>query len=132
MTEARNAPPQSFVMPKTHLTASIKACMMQPPLNMSGAEFDALGITSHSEHGSPSDINNQVQGNNNIDPSNANPPLMQQNPDTNMGGFLNDGGGTDSLLELAVNTNQYGRTFQDRTHVMEIQAFTILTRTLYP
>jgi len=69
-----------------------------------------------------SSFNNQVQGNNNIDPSQSNPPLMQQNPDTNMGGFLNDGGGTDSLLELAVNTNQYGRTFQDRTHVMEIQA----------
>ena len=63
-----------------------------------------------------------MQGNNNIDPSTQNPPLMQQNPDTNMGGFLTDGGGTDSLLELAVNTNQYGRTFQDRTHVMEIQA----------
>ena len=67
-------------------------------------------------------FNQAVQGNNNIDPANTNPPLLQQNPDTDMGGFLADDGGTDSLLELAVNTNQYGRTFQDRTHVMEIQA----------
>ena len=56
VTEARNAPPQRYVMPKTHLTASIKACMMQPPLSMSAAEFSELGITSHSEHGSPSDM----------------------------------------------------------------------------
>ena len=67
-------------------------------------------------------FNANVDGNNNIDPSTTNPPLLQQNPDTDMGGFLADNGGTDSLLELAVNTNQYGRTFQDRTHVMEIQA----------
>ena len=56
VTEARITPPQRYVMPKTHLTASIKACMMQPPLSMSAAEFSAPGITSHSEHGSPSDM----------------------------------------------------------------------------
>jgi len=56
VTEAQITPPQRYVMPKTHLTASIKACMMQPPLSMSSTEFGALGITSHSEHGSPSDM----------------------------------------------------------------------------
>lgn len=56
VTEARNKPPQRYVMPKSHLTASIRACMMIPPLSMSATEFSELGITSHSEHGSPSDI----------------------------------------------------------------------------
>ena len=30
--------------------------MMQPPLSMSATQFAELGITSHSEHGSPSDM----------------------------------------------------------------------------
>jgi len=48
--------------------------------------------------------------------------LPAGNPTVNLGDLLSDGGGEDSELELAVNTNQYGRTFQDRSHVFSIRS----------
>jgi len=64
----------------------------------------------------------------------SNPPIPDGNPDVGIGAcsgsadcppgsdVLTGDGGEDSILELAINTNQYGRTFQDRTHVFEIQS----------
>ena len=43
-------------MPDPHMVASIEACLKAPPLAMSDAAFDALSLSAHSEHGSPSDM----------------------------------------------------------------------------
>ena len=56
VTHAKNGAPLPAVMPKSHLVASIKACLQIPPLSLSDEAFADLGITAHSEHGSPSDM----------------------------------------------------------------------------
>ena len=48
-------PPLPFVMPKAHLVKSLAACMTAPPLGLTESQVSELGLTAHSEHGSPSD-----------------------------------------------------------------------------
>merc|ERR1719502_1081166 len=101
-------------------TSDTKVCSLGPGQTTQAACEAAGGIWSAAYL--DANYNNDLDGNNNAANGNQDPPLLEQNPDIDMGGFLNDGGGTESMLELAVNTNQYGRTFQDRTHVFSIQS----------
>merc|ERR1719502_446862 len=101
-------------------TSDTKVCSLGPGQTTQAACEAAGGIWSAAYL--DSSYNNLVNGNNNAANGNQEPALLEGNPDVDMGGFLQDNGGTNSMLELAINTNQYGRTFQDRTHVFEIQS----------
>merc|ERR1719502_2414701 len=101
-------------------TSDTKVCSLGPGQTTQAACEAAGGIWSAAYL--DASYNNLVNGNNNAANGNQEPALLEGNPDVDMGGFLQDNGGTDSMLELAINTNQYGRTFQDRTHVFEIQS----------
>jgi len=46
----------TLVMPKAHLIASLKAVACSTEHGFSEQEFKALGLSAHSEHGSPSDM----------------------------------------------------------------------------
>ena len=48
--------PLPFVMPKDHFKKSLADCMCAGPLSLSVEAVSALGLTAHSEHGSPSDM----------------------------------------------------------------------------
>jgi len=52
----------------------------------------------------------------------GNTALPEGNPTVDLGGGVANPDGTNSELELAVNTNQYGRTFQDRSHAFSIRS----------
>ena len=49
VTCALHGSPLPIVMPKSHLVASIEACLKDPPLALSDAAFRALGIAAHSK-----------------------------------------------------------------------------------
>ena len=49
-------PPLPYVMPKAHLAKSLADCMTAPPLGLTPDQVKELGLTPHSEHGSPSDM----------------------------------------------------------------------------
>jgi len=103
-------------------TADTKVCSLKTDTTLVTKELceGAGGIWSAAYL--DSSYNDLVNGNGNAANGNQLPALLEGNPDVDMDGFLQDTGDTNSLLELAINTNQYGRTFQDRTHVMEIQS----------
>ena len=113
----------------------VAGCALRVRLNITGGNAQACSNPTHLTQAActaaghlwsslhlDGTYNTVVLGSGNVDPSTTDPPLLQTDPDTDMGGFLNDGGGTDSLLQLSVDTRFVGRTYEDRSHSFEIQA----------
>jgi len=79
------------------------ACVLRIRYNISTADGSTNSETDYEEYGAPYP---------NIDSSsNGRASPITQNPKVTLDGFT---------VKLAINTNQFGRTFQDRTHVYHV------------
>ena len=94
-------------------TADTRACE-NPQINTEAA-CKAAGLKWSAYY-----VDSTYNSNNN----GGNGPLIDGNPTVGQEIGLTQGqnGDDNSLLELAVNTNQFGRTFQDRSHVFSIRS----------
>ena len=121
----------NLTVPSPGITANsaAQACTVRMRYNITTADTRACSIAGlatraqcEAQNGVWSSFYVDASMNNDVSDTNPQPgQMLAGNPTTNMGGALAGGGGTNSILELAVNTNQYGRTFQDRSHVFSIE-----------
>jgi len=103
-----------------------QACAVRLRYNITTADTRACSISTFTTR-ETCEQNNGIWSSFYVDASmndntlNSQPPLPDGNPKVTMGGFLASSNTINSKLELAVNTNQYGRTFQDRSHAFSIE-----------